>query len=56
MKGVYDIGGSFTRLQISLEAGPEQQEGYGEHSAFSKKNVNLEWALRCFFFKLANEA
>jgi hypothetical protein len=41
MKVVYDIGGSLTKLQISLEAGAEQQQRYDERSGLSKKECEL---------------
>ena len=55
-KGVYDIGGSLTKLQISLEAGAEQQQRYGERSGLSKKECELGWDTKMLLFKLANEA
>jgi hypothetical protein len=56
MKVVYDIGGSLTKLQISLEAGAEQQQRYDERSGLSKKECELGWGTKMFLFKLANEA
>ena len=56
MKGVYDIGDSLTKLQISLEAGAKQQKRYGERSGLSKKECELGWGTKMLLFKLANEA
>jgi hypothetical protein len=42
MKVVYDIGGSLTKLQISLKAGAEQQQRYNKCSDLSKKECELK--------------
>jgi hypothetical protein len=44
---VYDIKGSLTKLQSSLEAGAGQQGRYRELSSQSEKECEIGWVLRC---------